>query len=233
MRKTLWIGLALLASACGHMRGHHGSAPTVTASGEGKISGTPDQATITVASISEAKDAETAAAQSAAIQTQIVDAAKAIVGTQGSVKTTSYSLNPVYDFTDNKQTLRGYQVSNAITIELWNTKSVGPVIDATVKAGASSVNSISFGLRDGTALRQQAIATAAQAALRDATAAAKGLGLQVGSVRTVAVGGSSGAIPMPMEKFSRMSAAADATPVEAGTVDVTATVSIEVQLVKP
>jgi uncharacterized protein len=233
MNRALLLGLGILVSGCGHMHRHHGGPPMVTATGQGKVAGTPDQATVTVAAISEAKDAETAAAQSAAVQTQIVDAAKAIVGSEGSVKTTSYSLNPVYDFTDNKQILRGYQVRNAITVELWNTKSVGPLIDATVKAGASEVNSIAFGLRDGTALRQQAIAAASQAALREATAAAQGLGMKVGDVRTVAVGSASGSVPMPMEKFSRMAAVADATPVEAGTVDTTATVSIEVQLVKP
>jgi len=233
MKKALWVGLSLLAAGCGHMHRHPGGPPTVMASGQGKITGTPDKATVTVAAISEAKEAETAAAQSAAVQTQIVDAAKVIVGAEGSVQTTSYSLNPVYDYTDNKQILRGYQVRNAITVELWNTKSVGPLIDAAVKAGASEVNSISFGLRDGTALRQKAIAAASKDALREATAAAEGLGLKVGEVRNVAVGSTSGSMPVPMEKFARVAAVSDATPVEAGSVDMTATVTIEVQLVKP
>ena len=221
-------------SACAHSRCAGGN-PAITASGEGKASGTPDQALITVAAITEGKDAESTAAESARIETQVIAAAKSVVGNQGSLKTSSYSLNPVYDFNENKQTLRGYQVRNAITVEMFNTKAVGALIDAAVKAGATEVSSISFGVRDSAALRKQAIAAASQAALREAAAAAIALGLQLGKVRTIAVGSTSGGpVPMPMQKFSRaMDSAQIATPVEAGTVDVTASVSVEVQLEKP
>lgn len=231
--KVFVVGAIGCLSACAHGPcGGHTSA--ITASGEGKASGAPDQASITVAAITEAKDAEGAAAQSATVQDRIISAAKALVGTQGSVKTSSYSLNPVYDFHENKQTLRGYQVRNAITIELWNTKGVGALIDATVKAGASEVSSIVFGVRESGALRTQAIANASKAALSEATAAATALGLRVGKVRTIAVGSASGGVPVPMNKFSRsMDSAQVATPVEAGSVDVTASVSIETQLEKP
>ena len=223
----------LAATSCAH-GGHHGhhDGPTVTASGEGKASGAPDQALIVVAALAESKDANTAAGESARVANQIIEAAKALVAGQGSVKTTSYSLNPVYDFHDNKQSLRGYQARNAITVELWATKDVGSVIDAVVKAGALEISSVTFGVRDNAKLRQAAIAQASQAAVREATASAQALGLRVGKVRTVAVGSSSGVVPMPMAKFARAEMAQSATPVEAGAVDVTASVSIEAELEK-
>lgn len=234
MRPTsFFIRLALLLSlpACAHGF-HHGAGagPSVTATGEGKASGEPDQALIVVAAVGESKDANTAAQDSARVATQIIAAAKAIVGNQGAVKTTSYSLNPVYDFNDGKQSLRGYQARNAVTVELWSPKDVGAVIDATVKAGALEVSSITFGVRDNAKLRQQAIAVAAKSALCEATAAAQALGLHVGKVRTLSVGSSSGVFAMPAAKFARAEMAQSATPVEAGSVDVSASVSIEVQL---
>ncbi|MDX2024605.1 MAG: SIMPL domain-containing protein [Deltaproteobacteria bacterium] len=226
--------LALLTlPACAHGM-HHGPSegPTITASGDGKASGAPDQALIVVAALAESKDASTAAGESARVATQIIEAAKAIVGGQGSVRTTAYSLNPVYDFIDGKQSMRAYQARNAITVELWATKDVGAVIDGAVKAGALEVSSITFGVRDNAKLRQAAIAQASQAAMREATAAAQALGLRVGKVRTIAVGSSSGVVPMPMAKFARADMAQSATPVEAGAVDVTASVSIEAHLEK-
>lgn len=227
------LALLALPSACAHGFHHgHSDGPTVTASGDGKASGAPDQALVVVAAVAESKDANTAAQESARVATQIIEAAKAIVGTQGSVKTTAYNLNPIYDFHEGKQSLRGYQARNAITVELWATKDVGTVIDAVVKAGALEISSITFGVRDNAKLRQAAIALASQAALREATAAAQALGLRVGKVRTVAVGSSSGVVPMPMAKFARADMAQSATPVEAGAVDVTASVSIEAQLEK-
>lgn len=234
LAKVLLLATTSYVSACAHSP-CGGGPPAITASGEGKASGKPDQALITVAAITEGKDAESTAAESARIEAQIIAAAKSVVGSQGSVKTSSYSLNPVYDFNENKQTLRGYQVRNALTVEMFNTKAVGALIDATVKAGASEVSSISFGVRDSAVLRQQAIAAASQAALREAAAAASAVGLRLGKVRTIAVGSTSGGpVPMPMQKFSRaMDSAQVATPVEAGTVDVTASVSVEAQLEKP
>ncbi len=204
------------------------------ASGEGRISGTPDKVSILVASVTEARDADGAARQSARVQSEVIAAAKTLVGTQGLVKTAAYGLTALYDFNNGKQTQRGYQVRSTIAIEMWDTKLVGAVIDATVKAGANEISSIEFGCRDTATLRQQAIKAASQAALREATAAAEALGMRLGQVRTVSVGASGGQAPVPMERLvgaGRM--ASTATPIEPGTVEVTAVVSVEAQLAKP
>ena len=222
-------------SGCGHHM-HHGAAPpSITASGEGRATGAPDVAVVTVAAISEGKDAASAAADSARIQGDVIASVKGLMGDGGSVKTSGYNLNPVYDFNEGKQTLRAYQVRNAITIEVLDTKLVGPVIDAAVKAGAGEVSSVVFSIRENAALRDQAIAQASERALREAQAAARALGMRAGEVRTIAISSSTGgAPPMPMAKYGRMMEAAQAaTPVEAGSVEVTASVTIEVRLEKP
>lgn len=237
MSRTLLIllGSSWALGACGHHMRHKAPPPSVTATGEGRASGSPDLATVTVAAITEAPDAASAAAESARIQGDVIAAVKRLMGEGGSVKTSGYSLNPVYDFNEGKQSLRGYQVRNAITAEVLDTKLVGPVIDAAVKAGATEVSSVNFSLRESAAVRDKAIAQASERALREAQAAARALGLRVGEVRTVAVSSSSGvAPPMPLAKYGRMMEAAQvSTPVEPGTVDVHASVTVEVRLEKP
>lgn len=219
--------------ACAH--GHHGAtASLISATGDGHASGAPDLAYVTVAALVEGKDAASAASEAARIQGDVIAAVKTVVGDGGMVKTSGYQLNPVYDYHDNRQTLRGYQVRNAITAELLDTKLVGPVIDAAVKAGAQEVSSVNFAIKENAALRDEAIAQASAAALREAQAAARALGMRAGEVRTVAVAAHSGGpVPMPLGKMARMEAAQVATPVEAGTIEVTAQVTLEVKLEKP
>ena len=225
--------LAIGSAACGHHAHQKGDVPVITATGEGRASGKPDRAVVTVAAITEAKDAASAAEESARVQGDVIAALKKLIGDGGSVKTSGYSLNPMYDFENNRQTLRGYQVRNAITAELRDTKLVGPVIDAAVKAGASEVSSIGFEVRENAELRAKAIAEASAAAVREATAAAQSLGLRAGEVRTVSVASTSGGNPpMPMAKGRMMESAQMDTPVEPGTVEVHATVSVEVRLEK-
>lgn len=226
---------SVAAAACGHHGPHGAPPPSITASGEGRATGAPDVALVTVAAISEGKDAASAAADSARAQGDVIAAVKGLLGDGGTVKTSGYNLNPVYDFADGRQSLRAYQVRNAITIELLDTKLVGPVIDAAVKAGAGEVSSVVFSIRESAALRDQAIAQASERAMREAQAAARALGMRVGEVRTVAISSASGgAPPMPMAKYGRMMEAAQvATPVEAGSVEVTASVTLEVRLEKP
>ena len=236
-RIALFLLPSLSLGACAH--GHHDKGagmPAITATGEGRASGAPDLAFVTVAALAEAKDAAGAAADGARVQGNVIAFVKAVVGDGGTVKTSGYQLNPVYDYNENRQRLRGYQVRNAITAELLDTKLVGPVIDAAVKAGAHEVSSVSFSIRQSAELRDKAITQATENALREAQAAARALGMRAGDVRTIAVASSSGGsppMPMTMMERGKMDQASVATPVEAGSVEVSASVTIEVKLEKP
>ncbi|MCG5056035.1 MAG: SIMPL domain-containing protein [Myxococcales bacterium] len=227
--------LALLATttaACAH-HGLRSTGPSVTATGEGKASGKPNLATVTVAVVVEAKTATSATSEAALRQSAVIAAVKGELAGQGQVQTSGYSLSPVYDYNEGRQTLRGYQVRNALTAELRDPSKVGAVIDAAVQAGATEIASVSFGLEDSGAARAEAIRKATEAAMREATAAARAAGRSLGTVKTIAVGSSSGAPPpMPLVKMARMDMQAS-TPVEPGAVEITATVTVEATLERP
>jgi hypothetical protein len=93
------------------------------------------------------------------------------------------------------------------------------------------VQDIRFALRDEELPRAEALREAAQNARRDADALAGALELRI--VRVLAVGEEAPEVrPMPLyaQRMSVAAAPAAATPVEAGTIDVSATVTLTVEV---
>jgi hypothetical protein len=118
-----------------------------------------------------------------------------------------------------------------VQVRLDDLGRVGRVIDAATQAGSNNVQDIRFALRDEEMPRAEALREAAQNARRDADALAAALDLRV--VRIRAVGEEAPEVrPMPLyaQRMSVAAAAAPATPVEAGTIDVSATVNLTVEV---
>jgi hypothetical protein len=125
----------------------------------------------------------------------------------------------------------GYTVSNVVRVRLDDLRKIGPVIDAATQAGSNDVRDISFALRDEQAPRSEALREAALAARQDAEALAGALGVRI--VRVLSVSEASpavGPIYPQARQFTARVAAAPATPVAAGTIDISATVSLTVEV---
>jgi hypothetical protein len=98
---------------------------------------------------------------------------------------------------------------------------ISNVIDAATQAGANEVGGVQFTLRDQDAVRAEALRRAAARARSDADVLAAALGLKVVRVLSVEVNGAP-RVPM-MRTMNMATAAAKAeTPVESGTLEVTA-----------
>ena len=85
------------------------------------------------------------------------------------------------------------------------------------------MSGISFGLQDPEPVLQQALGKASKTALAHAAAIAQGIGLKTGSVISATEGGA--VVPYRSDV-----GATAATPIQTGTVSVSATVSVTVQL---
>jgi uncharacterized protein YggE len=78
------------------------------------------------------------------------------------LQTTGIRLNPNYTFENNVQRLTGYIAVNTVSFRI-DTQRVGNLLDEAVNAGATRIDGISF------VASEDAIATARQQALREAT----------------------------------------------------------------
>jgi uncharacterized protein len=225
MRHTsLALVIFLLAAPA---RAQTQQAPTIRVVGEGKVSVKPDMAELDVGVTSQATTAAAAAAENASKMDKVMAALKKEVGAGGEVKTASYNVSPRYGQAkpgQDRLPIVGYTVTNMLHVRVPDIQAVGRLLDLTVKLGVNEVPNVTYGLKDQEPARAEALKSAALKARAHATALAGALGFKLGPLVSVTEGGAQGPIPMEFQMDKRALHAA-ATPVEAGTLDVEATVT--------
>lgn len=206
---------------------------TIQVTGRAQVSETPDRVYIDIGVTTQAQKSEAAASQNAKRLSDVIAALKRAAGPGAQLTTTQYSVSPNYTYPrgGGTPTVVGYTASNVVRIRLDDLGRIGRVIDAATEAGSNNIQDIRFALRDEQGPRSEALREAARNARQDADALAGALGLGVVRVVTVSEGGPE-ARPVPIyEQAVTVSAArAVRTPVEAGTIDVSATVTLTVEV---
>lgn len=206
---------------------------TIQVTGQAKVSKAPDRVYIDIGVTTQAPRSEAATTQNATRVAAVIAAVRRAAASDVQLTTTQYSVSPNYKYPHEggTPTITGYTASNVVQVRLDDLGRVGRVIDAATQAGSNNVQDIRFALRDEELPRAEALREAAQNARRDADALAGALDLRV--VRILAVGEEAPEIrPMPLyaQRMSVAAAPAPATPVEAGTIDVSATVTLTVEV---
>jgi uncharacterized protein YggE len=204
----------------------------VRATGEATVTAAPDQAEMSVGVVTEATTADQAAADNARKLDAVLAAVRAALEPGGEVKTIAYSVSPKYVYPrdgNGEPRITGYTAQNTVRVTTGDLKRVGAIIDAATKAGSNNVSNLVFTLKDDTALKTEALRRAAQAARVQATAIADALGLRATGILFAEEAGPTVRPYYPQAEFARMSAANDAstpTPVEAGSIEVKAIVTV-------
>jgi uncharacterized protein YggE len=205
---------------------------TIEVTGQAKVSETPDRVYIDIGVTTQAQKSEDAAAQNASRLAAVIAAVKRAAGPGAQLTTTQYSVSPNYNYPRDGRspTLVGYSVSNVVEVRLDDLRKIGPVIDTATRTGANNVQDIRFALRDEQGARDAALREAALNARQDADALAGALGLRIVRVLAVSEQGPE-ARPLPLyEQSVTVTARAVRTPIEAGTIDVNATVTLTVEV---
>lgn len=198
------------------------------------MSDAPDRVYIDIGVTTQAQRSQAATSQNAARISAVVAAVKRASGPTVQLTTTEYAVSPSYHYPrgGGTPTIVGYTASNVVRVRLDDLTRIGRVIDAATEAGSNNVQDIRFALRDEQAARSEALRKAALNARQDAQALVDALGLRV--VRILSVSEQSPRIApapvYPQAMDMRLAAAAPATPVEAGSIDVNATVTLTVEV---
>jgi uncharacterized protein YggE len=191
----------------------------VTVAGTAAIAATPDRATFSFGVLTRARTAAEALAANNAEARKVIAALVAAGIDRKDLRTETVSLSP--RTSDDGETILGYTAENSVSAVLRNLDRAGVVIDAAVKAGANQVNGPSLEASE----RDRVYRDALKAAVADARAKAQVLaaasGRTLGRVETVIE--SSYSTPVVMSKAAD---AAPSTPIEPGTQDIQATVTV-------
>ncbi|MGN0941023.1 MAG: SIMPL domain-containing protein [Selenomonadaceae bacterium] len=202
--------------------------PILSINGSGTAQGTPDEATISLGVITHAPSAEAAQSENAA-SSQAIESALADLGiAKKDIQTQNYSFYPDYSRdNDDVNVIVGYTVSNTILVRVDDVNAVGEVIDAALKNGANNINSLEFSIKNTDALRRTALKSAVDDAREKAEIIASSLGKSIVGVQNVSENTNMFRPRSNSIMLMAASKAMDSTPIEAGTLTMTADVHID------
>jgi uncharacterized protein len=200
---------------------------TISVAGSGKVTLVPDMATVRLGVLVQKDTAKAARQAGAERMTGVIAALKKLGIDDKDIATSTVSLGPVYDYSSSTQRITGYQLQNTVTVTVRDLDKLGDVLDNTITAGATTVDGITFDVKD----RIGAEAQAREAAMTDAKAKAdtlaKGADVRVTGVQTISESVSTPVWYDRSYAAPTAGAAEDAsTPVMAGTTDVEITVQV-------
>ncbi len=206
--------------------------PHIRTSGEATVTVRPDRAQIDVGVVTQADTSQAAVQQNAEKLDVTLSRLRQLLGADSDIKTISYSVTPNYRYPQGggEPTITGYSATNIVRVTLDDLTKVGSVIDTAVQGGSNRIQNLRFMLRDEAPVKAQALREAAQKARASANALADALGLKVVRILSVAEGGSP-VVPMREVSFARADSGAS-TPIEPGTIEVNASVSLTVEVIQ-
>ncbi len=206
---------------------------TITLTGKGTVDHAPDVAMINVGVQVEAKTAADAMTQQAEQMNGVFAAVKTAGIADRDMQTGNLSLNPVYEYPNNaRPRLTGYQASNQLTIKVRKLDTLGKTMDAVVKGGGNTINGVSFSIDQPDKLQSDARIEAIKDASSKAELYAQAVGYKVKRIVTI---NEQEFYPQPapiMMQMRNQDMAAAATPIAAGEVSLTQTVSVVFELTK-
>ncbi|MDR7230068.1 uncharacterized protein YggE [Caulobacter sp. BE264] len=222
---VLLMGAAAPALAQGHDAAFKATTFNLSAFGETLVA--PDMATITLGVQTDAATAAEALKANGARMNQVMAALKKAGIAERDIQTSNLSLNAQYAYEQNQPPkLTGYQASNQVTITVRDLAKLGAAVDATVSAGANTVNGISFGLSNPQAAEDAARLEAVKALEAKAALYGRATGYKTVRLVNLSEGGGYTPAPQPMPVFAMAKREmADATSISAGELKVRVDVS--------
>ena len=206
----------------------------ITVQGTGEVTAKPDVATVNLAVQTATLPSAAAASNDLAATFQKVLAAVKAAGVDDKdVQTNNLAVNPLYDYSNGKQTQTGFQASESITVKVRKLDTVSDVVGKATAQGVNQVGGINFTIDKPDDLQFQAQSKAIADAKTKADKLAQALGVRLGPVKTFLV--ADGSQPGPIlyaaqDKAIGGGAPVNGPPVAPGENTVSATVSVTYEL---
>ena len=191
----------------------------ITVLGTGSANVTPDRASFSFGTVSQARTASAAFAASSQGVTRVVDAVRRAGVARTDIQTSEISLSP--HMTDNGDEIVGYTATTTVSANIRKLADAGAVIDAAVGAGANQVYGPNLLASDRDAVYRSALKGAVAEARAKAETLAAASGRTLGQITGISEGG---APPQPLPMGER--AVDTGAQIEPGTQRIEATVSV-------
>src|SRR3954447_16373637 len=204
---------------------------TVSVTGTGRVSLTPDRFSFNVSVQTIAPTVEEAVNENNTKVAAVIAALKNAGAKPEEIQTSNFSIYPQQDYSQQQQgklpRLIGYQVSNSITVTKKQVADAGRLLQAAIAAGVNQTSGLSFSVSDSTRGRDQGLRAAFADARAKASLLAQAAGRTLGPAMTITeLGASNPQPPRPMGARVMAAVVAEPVPVESGTEELSFTVSV-------
>src|SRR3989344_2463432 len=204
------------------------AARTMAVSAEGKVTVSPDTASVNFSVITEAKTAKEVQTQNTEKMNKVIEYVKSVGIDPKDIKTTSYYLYPKYDYPNGKSILVGYTLTNSISVKIVKFELIGDLIAKSVELGINQIGDINFFVDNPDEIKTKAGQLAIQNARAKALALARQAGIKLGKVVSVTESGEEFPLyyPMAKEAFAVGGGGGAAPPLTPGTQDIQVTANV-------
>ncbi len=207
---------------------------TVTVSGTGKATLTPDRFTFQVGVQTVATTVDDAVSENNRRVQSVIAALKRAGAQDKDIQTSNFNIWPQQRHVEGKlPTILGYQVNNNITVRSEKVGDAGRLLGIAIAAGVNTSSGLNFEVSDPARGRDEGL----RAAFNDARAKAALLAQAAGRTLGRAINISEGVqhhvpppYPMPMARMMEAQSAAANVPVESGSQELTYTVTVTFEL---
>lgn len=168
-----------------------GMPPTagITVIGDGVVTAPPSVTTVRLGVQVTAPTPAEALAQTRTESERVLQRLRGLGTAAADIQTSGLNVFPIQAPSPggslDPRVISGYRGTSTVTVQVQDVSRAGAILDAAVQAGATSVQGLSFGLRDDSELRRRAIAQAIAEARPKAEAAATAAGLTLSGIQSV------------------------------------------------
>lgn len=199
---------------------------TITVNGTGKVTLTPDIAYISIGVHTQNASARDAVAENNTQAQAVVATIKGFDVAEKDIQTTNFNIYPQQQYdTNGKPTEMIYVVDNTVYVTIRDLSKLGTLLDSTVSSGANNISNIQFDVADKTDALSQARLAAVEDAKKQADELTKATKVGLGDVQSISYYDSTAPITVQYAK-AEMAASAASVPVQAGSMQISTTVTI-------
>ncbi len=203
---------------------------SIEVTGMGLVTQSPDVVKITFVVETQDASAQGANRTNAEKTDRLIRELKRLGISSEDLKTLNYSVSPRYRDPSRKErdlTPLGFVVSNAVEVTIRRMSEIGPTIDKAVAAGATRVNHMRFEISDPAGARAEALKLAMKHAKAEAMTLLNETPHQLGHVLRIRT---QGGFFAPKAERAMMSSLRRDTPIEPGTLDTRAQVTVSFEI---
>jgi uncharacterized protein YggE len=144
--------------------------------GKAIVDAEPDIAMLNMGVVTENESAELATAQNKIAITSVIDGLLAAGINENDIKTSNYSIQPIYEYMNGQREFVGYEVTHDLEVKILDINTVGIILEDSIKNGINNQQNIIFTVSNYDVYYQEALALAVENAIMKANNIAFSIG---------------------------------------------------------